>query len=85
MGLDDPFYVHYGSEFESVIHAMRDCPLATLLWISLAIGSNLIYLNLIGYLMISIGRVFWATTCHLLWSWMNKEAHDNSFIRPLRP
>lgn len=27
----------------------------------------------------------WATTCHLLWYWRNKESHDISFRRPHHP
>jgi ribonuclease HI len=28
---------------------------------------------------------YWATACHLLWSWRNKENHEDGFIRPCNP
>jgi hypothetical protein len=27
---------------------------------------------------------FWATRCHCLWTWTNKEIHDDEFVRPYR-
>jgi ribonuclease HI len=29
-------------------------------------------------------RDIWATTCHSLWMWRNKETHDEEFIRPIQ-
>ncbi|GAU10806.1 hypothetical protein TSUD_425900, partial [Trifolium subterraneum] len=29
--------------------------------------------------------VYWAIACHSLWSWRNKEEHEESFIRPYNP
>ncbi|GAU10041.1 hypothetical protein TSUD_416290, partial [Trifolium subterraneum] len=26
---------------------------------------------------------FWATACHTMWMWRNKEAHDAEFVRPI--
>ncbi|MCH81648.1 putative ribonuclease H protein, partial [Trifolium medium] len=28
---------------------------------------------------------FWGTACHSLWTWRNKEAHDDEFLRPIHP
>jgi hypothetical protein len=30
-------------------------------------------------------KSFWAIACHLLWTWHNKEEHDERFIRPWQP
>jgi hypothetical protein len=28
---------------------------------------------------------FWATACHAIWSWRNREYHDETFTRPIEP
>lgn len=30
-------------------------------------------------------RDFWAVACHSLWTWRNKELHDEAFSRPIYP
>jgi ribonuclease HI len=30
-------------------------------------------------------NAFWAVACHLLWSWRNKDVHEEGFIRPYNP
>jgi hypothetical protein len=27
---------------------------------------------------------FWAMVCHLVWSWKNKEKHDDKFLWPVK-
>lgn len=98
-GQGDPWCHHcYGVE-ETVLHAIRDCSRASLVW------NHLLPLNLrVSFFAGSLSewaranlecteplehgmrwRDLWAIACHSLWRWRNKEVHDERFIRPHHP
>lgn len=99
MDLGDPYCDHCHVEIETNIHVPRDYPLGTSLWMALVrpewrsdffVGdySNWVPLNMGNTTLVSgdlSWSSIWATSCHSLWNWRNKEAHDPSFIRPFRP
>jgi ribonuclease HI len=80
---------------ETTLHALRDCPLAKRIWLIVVpteartrffledlnawINFNITYSgvwnNWIGW------NDFWATVCHRLWMWRNKEMHDQNYQR----
>jgi ribonuclease HI len=88
-----------GNVQETILHALRDCPLAMEIWDSLISANdrrkflnvdleNWFELNLnnsISWNDISDWCEVWAVACHSLWSWRNKEIHEVNFVRPSRP
>ncbi|GAU39797.1 hypothetical protein TSUD_219720 [Trifolium subterraneum] len=58
---------------ETILHALSDCPVAKALWMQVLPVACRGWCN------------FWATTCHCLWTWKNKEFHEEAFVRPTRP
>ncbi|CAJ2645452.1 unnamed protein product [Trifolium pratense] len=100
MGIGSPVCIYCGDTTESILHIMRDCPLAMTVWIHVVPVhvrdkffqsddlQHWLALNLWseddGKLGVGWNN-YWAMACHLLWTWRNKEFHDGNFIRPLRP
>ncbi|MCI21554.1 putative ribonuclease H protein, partial [Trifolium medium] len=60
-----------GDQVETVLHAMRDCPLVMPLWL------NMVHPN-----RWMDWRSLWATACHLAWIWRNQERHGINFAAP---
>lgn len=91
LGLGDPYCDRCGTITETVLHALRDCPHAKFVWTHLVkyckrasffFGDlhQWISLNLredFGWVSNSSWRATWRITCSLLWTWRNKESHDN--------
>lgn len=85
---------------ESVLHTLRDCPIAAQVWIPLVNSNCLndfyevdpkdwIMLNLSGDMGMSSKEVspsVFMTTCHYIWIWKNKELFFfYQFRRPVLP
>jgi ribonuclease HI len=84
---------------ETLLHVLRDCPVAVNIWNHLLprhdkgqfflvslhdwISFNLV--NKFGHSHGNSWNAIWATTCHLLWQWRNKCVHDPEFVYPHRP
>jgi ribonuclease HI len=97
MGLGHAMCRFCGDIVENELHAIRDCPLAMQLWLNVVEESmrstffvgdwqQWIELNLYSSKKWSNSiawKDYWATACHCLWSWRNKEAHDEQYQRPL--
>src|SRR4051812_36482341 len=95
MGVSDPTCPICGRSVESAIHTFRDCPAAMQFWtniIPLGITNDFLQVELTDWVNLNLnttGNVdsswsdFWAIACHCLWTWRNKETHDDSFHRPL--
>ncbi|GAU39697.1 hypothetical protein TSUD_321110 [Trifolium subterraneum] len=84
---------------ETCIHALRDCEWVRLLWLSVVpvaahvmfFGADIqrwIYMNLNGDIR-CINNIrwedFWATACHSIWMWRNRELHNDDFNIAARP
>ncbi|CAJ2663874.1 unnamed protein product, partial [Trifolium pratense] len=98
MGLCHATCTLCGNVEETSIHALRDCTVVRNMWLSvvpcdsrgLFFGGGLE--SWINYNLSSdIDRIngirwedFWATACHFLWSWRNKEQHVEEFSRPVQ-
>lgn len=75
----------YGGMQESVLHAIKNCPLATQIWIPLIPSSNsrnFFDLNLSDWVKENLSHSFgfcdqeywsyiFATACYLIWQWRN--------------
>ncbi|XP_058733589.1 uncharacterized protein LOC131605224 [Vicia villosa] len=82
-----------GSVCESTLHVLRDCSFARRVWdnripgsiMQAFFGTNLqdwIHLNIMAKPHDNIEWCnYWATGCHLLWTWRNKEKHTMEFQR----
>jgi ribonuclease HI len=96
MGLGHAMCRYCGDIVENELHAIRDCPLAMPLWLNVVDDSlrsmfftydwqHWIDLNMQSTRKWSeeiAWKDYWATACHCLWSWRNKEEHDEQFQRP---
>jgi ribonuclease HI len=94
-----PYCHHCIDKEESILHVLRDCNLAVMVWNHLLpyqerhlfYGGDfkdwvLLNLTISGWKVENIvWQNIWATTCYYLWQWRNKTVHDNSFHRPLNP
>jgi len=99
MTLGAPYCPFCSDVIETELHVFRDCSQCMALWLhvvgsqsrELFFNSNLqqwINLNLNGEIEgigISNWPTFWATACHSLWKWRNKEAHEENYQRPMQP
>jgi ribonuclease HI len=88
-----------GDREEDTLHVLRDCPLALVIWNHVVPSNdkgnffmcdleNWMGFNLNNYVTWSCNIEwgdYWATACHLLWSWRNKENHEEGFLRPYNP
>ncbi|PNY00647.1 ribonuclease H [Trifolium pratense] len=99
MGLNHGMCDYCREVEEMCLHAPRDCELAKSIWTSIVpvharasfYGGDLINwfkYNLQGDLN-KINEIhwpeFWANGCYSLWTWRNKEQHDENFLRPHQP
>jgi hypothetical protein len=84
---------------ETILHVMRDCPLVMPLWLNIVpvndrswfFSCNVqqwITMNLckeVGWNREIDWRNYWAMACHYIWSWRNKENHNENYNRPYNP
>lgn len=84
---------------ETTLHVLRDCPRAMAIWIHLVnveYRDDFFNQDLHQWILHNLQRNFgivssvdwssvWATTCHSLWTWRNKETFDSTFSRPRDP
>jgi hypothetical protein len=96
VGLGHAMCRYCGDIVENELHAIRDCPLVMPLWLNVVDDSlrsmfftydwqHWIDLNMQSTRKWSeeiAWKDYWATACHCLWSWRNKEEHDEQFQRP---
>jgi ribonuclease HI len=99
MGLGHAMCKFCGDIPETTLHVLRDCPLAMEIWgnlISVNSRSRFMDEDLHAWISFNLKNSIswnslgdwcdvWAVSCHSLWYWRNKEAHDVSFVRPNRP
>jgi hypothetical protein len=99
MHLSSPYCSFCGDRIETELHVLRDCSKCMNVWLNIVgdngreqfFNSNLqqwIYLNINGNIQgieIDNWQNYWAHACHSLWTWRNKEIHDESFVRPVDP
>jgi hypothetical protein len=97
-GLSHAVCGYCGDEEETIIHVMRDCPKAKELWagaITVRDRGRFFTGNLHQWTSVNLNNTiqwtgrgawcdFWATSCHCLWIWRNKEIHVDEFVRPYR-
>lgn len=79
---------------EDTLQVIRDCPGAVVLWMTtvntknhfnifVGILKNWIYYNMnanLGWNTEKDWTTFWATACHSIWTWHNKETHVEVLI-----
>jgi len=84
---------------EEVLHVLRDCPLAKIVWCNLLkieVSANFYAENLQGWIHMSLYQnlgkdeadswgCVWATSCHFLWIWRNREVHGDARVCPNHP
>lgn len=99
MGLGMVDCSHCVSVVEDILHVLRDCPFAVNVWsvfVNNTHHSRFYFEDLQGWIDFnkqgclgwepnSDWAAIWAMTCHLLWTWRNKEKHEANFIRPFLP
>jgi ribonuclease HI len=99
IGLGHAMCNYCGVVEETSLHVMRDCALVTPFWlqvVSLEDRSLFFMEDIQAWISLNLkkGKLngrgsewcdFWATACHSLWMWRNKEAHDEDFVRPIHP
>jgi ribonuclease HI len=87
------------NEIETSLHVLRDCGLAISVWQHLVpegLRVNFFDGDLKQWFLTNVfcGTVIdgnirwkdvWATACHSLWYWHNKEQHDTHYARPINP
>ncbi|KAK2394949.1 hypothetical protein QL285_056723 [Trifolium repens] len=97
MGISHGMCCYCGNIVETSLHVLRDCPLVVPFWLQVVPmkdrGSffmeelhQWIQSNVRKGVKRSNGSAwcdFWATACHILWMWRNKENHDEHFVRPV--
>jgi hypothetical protein len=96
MRLGEPYCHRCSMQIESLLHVLRDCPLARVVWIHLVpmnLRRNFFDMgwqqwfdtnsrNEVEDLNNIRWNAMWAMTCHNLWQWRNKETHDSNVVRP---
>jgi ribonuclease HI len=96
MGLASPICSYCGMADETILHALRDCPLVLQLWqqvVPYEVRGEFFMSNLHAWVDININHTcnggirdrwcdFWAFAVSCLWTWRNKELHDSNFMRP---
>jgi ribonuclease HI len=99
MGLGQAMCNYCNDVEENLSHVLRDCPLAAAFWNQIVhIGKRGVFymgeihhwlvFNLNNSIELTYGgewSSFWAMGCYSLWSWRNKEIHEDAFIRPSLP
>ncbi|CAJ2673373.1 unnamed protein product [Trifolium pratense] len=84
---------------ETILHALRDCALVKQMWLSIIpfkARSSFFGGDLEQWVQYNLRRNikglngirwedFWATTCHCLWIWRNRELHEENYNRPMQP
>lgn len=97
-GLGDPYCQHCNCSVESIHHILRDCPLASVVWFHLveeSFMSRFFSEDLEHWISFKLGGdighgsdcdwgFIWASMCHLLWIWRNKNVHEPNFSRPFK-
>jgi ribonuclease HI len=97
--LKEPYCDYCGQMEESLLHVLRDCPLASLVWRHLVEVNHwstfFLYTREQWFelnLRTHIGRnkevkwdAIWATTCYYLWQWRNQRVHDTRIQDPYKP
>jgi len=97
MGIGNPMCRFCHDEIESEIHVLRDCPKATALWlcvVDIAARTSFFEGDLSHWIKFNLftnvywnhnvdWSDFWATACHAIWNWRNKETHNDNYQRPL--
>ncbi|MCI36180.1 ribonuclease H, partial [Trifolium medium] len=99
MNLGSPFCVFCEDEIETELHVLRDCSNSMVVWLNTVQDSDQdaffsadfqqwLDMNLQGNVKgadLNDWPSYWAIACHALWTWRNKEEHDDTFTRPYRP
>ncbi|GAU50328.1 hypothetical protein TSUD_290640 [Trifolium subterraneum] len=99
MHIGEPWCTHCVDIVEDTLHVLRDCPLAKSVWCNLLNNAarensfaaelkDWIHMNLqqdLGRNMHMEWYGVWATSCHSLWTWRNRETHDETRLRPIHP
>jgi ribonuclease HI len=98
MGLGTDQCDYCRDSIDTVLHALRDCPLIRPLWITVvdsSLRNQFFSCNLQEWISLNVSNrsgisghedwsCFWAMGCHLAWIWRNKERYDEDFIRPIK-
>ncbi|GAU12635.1 hypothetical protein TSUD_121260 [Trifolium subterraneum] len=96
MGLGHAMCRFCGDIVENELHVIRDCPLVMSLWLNVVEDSmrrmfftgdwqQWINFNLHSskkWREEIAWKDYWDVACHCLWSWRNKEEHEEQFHRP---
>jgi ribonuclease HI len=96
MKLGTPFCSFCGDIVETELHVLRDCPKCLNVWINVVEDNDRslffntdfhqwITLNINGGIRgtnMDNWPSYWATSCHAIWGWRNREQHDDNFFRP---
>jgi hypothetical protein len=96
MGLGHGMCSYCGNIAETMIHVLRDCPVAMEFWNNTLpiMNRGIFYMREAQqWIESNLNNTdvthnqaswcnFWAMACYSLWSWRNKECHDEEFIRP---
>jgi ribonuclease HI len=100
MGLRHAMCEFCGDQEETTLHVMRDCPKAMNIWnyvVPVAARGTFFMGDLQHWVDLNLNNniqwresngawsEFWALSCHCLWTWRNKECHDDDFVRPYQP
>jgi ribonuclease HI len=96
MGLGHAMCEYCHNNAETVIHVLRDCPIAMNFWNhALPVDRRGIFYfsdtchwiesNICNTVSNNNGTLwctFWAMACYSLWTWRNMEMHDENYLRP---
>jgi ribonuclease HI len=99
MHIGEPWCRHCVDVVEDTMHVLRDCPLAKSIWCNLLNNEAREFFfssALDDWITMNMrkecGRnsnlrwsCLWATTCHFLWLWRNREVHGDARTRPTQP
>jgi hypothetical protein len=97
MGMGSSFCAFCGDVEETELHVLRDCPRCMNVWLNIIHGNKReVFFNstLQQWINININGTiegievnkwdsYWASACHSLWYWRNKESHDYNYNRPI--
>jgi ribonuclease HI len=97
MGIGHAMCSYCVNVVETNLHVLRDCILVAPFWLQVVPleDRNIffmedyqqwIHLNVRKEVQRRNGGAwcdFWATACHSLWMWRNKETHDDGYVRPI--
>jgi hypothetical protein len=99
MHIGEPWCTHCVDIIEDTLHVLRDCPLAKSVWCNLLNNDarefffavelkdwiHMILQQELGRNMYMDWSGVWATSCHFLWTWRNRETRDDTRLRPIQP